>query len=349
MSKPEAAPSVLLVDDSSSTRAVLAKHLKAQGLDVLGGAADPYMARDLIFKLKPDVITLDLQMPHMDGLTFLSKLMAYRPMPVVVLSALTSANRDLALRAMELGAVEVFAKPDGSNHSEDMARLAMTLRRAAHARPRPEASLRQDLGAPFKGGIDLDRVVAIGASTGGTTAIQHLLASLPANVPPLLIVQHMPAGFTHTFARRLDSQSPMRVREALDGDLLLPGHALVAPGGMHMTLEGQPGRFRVRCAPGAPVHHVVPSVDVLFHSVARKAGAKAAGVLLTGMGRDGAEGLLALRQAGAATLAQDEASSVIWGMPGEAQRLGAAESLVPLNLMGSRLLSRLESSGINAR
>jgi len=330
------------VDDSSAVRAALSKGLKREGLDVVGGAADPYMARDLIFKLQPEVLTLDLQMPNMDGLTFLSRLMAYRPMPVVVLSALTSANRELALRAMELGAVEVFAKPDGSDSAADMARLAQALRRAAQARPRPSA-VPPSADIPHTG-LDLDRVVAIGASTGGTSAIHTLLTALPAAFPPILIVQHMPAGFTDAFAKRLDRQTKLLVREAQDGDLLVPGQALMAPGGQHMRLERSQGRLRVRCAEGPPVHHVAPSVDVLFHSVAAAAGAKAAAVLLTGMGRDGAEGLLAMRQAGAATLAQDEASSVIWGMPGEAHKIGAAEALVPLHLMGSRLMSRLEAS-----
>jgi two-component system chemotaxis response regulator CheB len=328
-----------LVDDSSAVRAALAKGLRAQGIDVVGGAADPYMARDLIFKLDPDVLTLDLQMPHMDGLSFLAKLMTYKPLPVVVLSSLTNTHRELALQAMELGAVEVFPKPDGSDLALAMQGLARSLRGAARSRPR--RSELPPLSRSDKN-VDLERVVAVGASTGGTNAIQALLSSLSNPFPPLLIVQHMPPGFTDTFAQRLDRLGKMRVAEAHDGDLLVANQALLAPGGQHMRLErGSDQRLRVRCAPGEPVHHVCPSVDVLFHSVAQTMGSQGVGVLLTGMGRDGAEGLLAMRQRGAATLAQDEASSVVWGMPGEAQRIGAADSLVPLSLMGNRLASLL--------
>ena len=338
-------PSVLLVDDSSAVRAALAKGLRAQGLEVVGGAADPYMARDLIFKLKPDVLTLDLQMPHMDGLTFLSKLMAYQPMPVVVLSALTEDRRDLALQALELGAVEVFPKPDGRAPAQAMAELAATLRRAALAQPRPSEL------PPLRSHIaklpDLDRVVAVGASTGGTRAIQDLMTSLPDCFPPLLIVQHMPPGFTATFAQRLDKVGKIRVTEARDGMHPLPNTALLAPGGKHMRLErSSQGSLRVRVEAGPPVNHVAPSVDVLFHSVAQVMGPKGVGVLLTGMGRDGAEGLLAMRQRGALTLAQDKASSVIWGMPGEAQRLGAVDTLLPITLMGSRLTGLLSRTTV---
>jgi two-component system chemotaxis response regulator CheB len=296
------------------------------------------MARDLIFKLQPDVLTLDLQMPHMDGLSFLAKLMAYKPMPVVVLSSLTSTHRELALQAMHLGAVEVFPKPDGKAPAQAMADLAQALRRAALSRPRPS-----ETPLPSRsGGLDLDRVVAIGASTGGTSAIHALLSSLPEPFPPTLIVQHMPAGFTETFAKRLDRIGKLRVSEARDGDLLAVNQALLAPGGQHMGLErGTDGLLRVRCSAGAPVNHVCPSVDVLFHSVARTMGADSMGVLLTGMGRDGAEGLLAMRQRGALTLAQDEASSVIWGMPGEAHKIGAVDALLPLSLIGSRMTSLL--------
>jgi two-component system chemotaxis response regulator CheB len=337
---PAQGPRVLLVDDSSAVRAALAKGLRAQGLDVVGGAADPYMARDLIFKLEPDVLTLDLQMPHMDGLSFLAKLMAYKPMPVVVLSSLTSTHRDLALQAMERGAVEVFPKPDGRAPAKAMADLALALRRAAQAHPRRSAAPPLSLSAGT--GLDLDRVVAVGASTGGTGAIHTLLSSLPQPFPPLLLVQHMPAGFTETFAQRLDRIGPIRVREARDRDRLTANQALLAPGGQHMRLErGSDQILRVRTAPGAPVHHVCPSVDVLFHSVAQSVGAQGIGILLTGMGRDGAEGLLAMRRRGAPTLAQDEASSVVWGMPGEAHRLGAADALVPLSLMGGRLAGLL--------
>jgi two-component system chemotaxis response regulator CheB len=342
MARPEPFPGLLLVDDSPVVRAALAKGLDGRGLRVLGGASDPYMARDLIFKLNPDVLTLDLQMPNMDGLTFLAKLMAYRPMPVVVLSSFTKANQDLALRAMELGAVEVFPKPSGPGKGDELALLAQCVRRAARARPRPRLAPALAASGGVTAQADLKRVVAIGASTGGTSAIQSILASLPPVFPPLLIVQHMPADFTDAFARRLDGLGGIRVKEAKDGDPLLPGFALLAPGGLHMRLEGPPGRMRVACFEGPPLHYVAPSVDILFHSVAECAGSAGLGVLLTGMGRDGADGLLAMRRSGADTLAQDEASSVVWGMPGEADKIGAAKELVPLDRMAARIMDHLD-------
>lgn len=344
MPRPDKPLSVLIVDDSSSVRAALAKGLMARGLDVLGGAADPYMARDLIYRLKPDVITLDLQMPGMDGLTFLGKLMAFHPLPVVVLSSLTSEKRELALQALELGAVEVFPKPDGASTAQNLDRLAEALFRAGSARLQtPPAAAPASPQSPG-GTLDLQRVVAVGASTGGTQAIQALLGSLPALFPPLLIVQHMPAGFTQAFAKRLDRLGRIRVVEAEDGDLLAPGLALLAPGGMQMRLERHAGRLRVRCQEGAPVNHVAPSVDVLFHSVAEISQGRGIGVLLTGMGKDGAQGMLAMRQAGALTLAQNEASSAIWGMPREAWQLGAAEALLPLEAIGPRLVQSLAAA-----
>jgi two-component system chemotaxis response regulator CheB len=337
-----AAPRVLVVDDSSAVRAALAKGLAAEGLQVVAGASDPYMARDLIFKLKPDVLTLDLQMPNMDGLTFLQKIMAYRPMPVVILSSLTAGRQDLILQALELGAIEVFPKPSGDSVAAEMAKLAQSLRRASGAKfkGRVPATILPS-GSPS---LDPKRVVAVGASTGGTVALASLISGLPGNFPPLLIVQHMPPGFTQTFAQRLDGLGKIRVSEAKDGDFLAPGLALLAPGGQHMTLQRQQGRLRVRCREGAPVNHVAPSVDVLFHSIAQCCGPKSLGVLLTGMGKDGAQGLLEMRHSGAPTLAQDEASSVIWGMPGEAQRLGAVDALLPLEQMAGRICKLLEAS-----
>jgi two-component system chemotaxis response regulator CheB len=342
MPRPDPFPGVLLVDDSSVVRAALAKGLDGRGVRVLGGASDPYMARDLIFKLNPDVLTLDLQMPNMDGLTFLAKLMAYRPMPVVVLSSFTKANQDLALRAMELGAVEVFSKPSGSGPGDELALLAQTIRRAARTRPRPRLAHAPAAPGGLPAKMDLNRVVAIGASTGGASAIQSLIGSLPPVFPPIVIVQHMPADFTDAYARRLDGLGGIRVKEAQDGDPLVPGRALLAPGGRHMRLEGAPGRLRVACVEGPLVHYVAPSVDILFHSVAQCAGPAGLGVLLTGMGRDGAGGMLAMRHAGAATLAQDEASSVVWGMPGEAEKIGAVQELVPLDRMACRMMDYLD-------
>jgi two-component system chemotaxis response regulator CheB len=340
---------VLIVDDSAVARGVIARVLRASGLEVVGGAADAYAARDLIYATKPDILTLDLQMPRMDGLTFLSKLMAYTPMPVVVLSALTSQHRELAVKAMELGAVEVFPKPSGSNVEGELQRLASLLKRCAKAKPRqikplqPKDPFSQIPSSPAEAPLDTERVVALGASTGGTSALAEIVSALPAACPPLLIVQHMPAGFTSTFAKRLDSISKIRVLEARDGDPVLPGVALLAPGGQHMRLESRAGRLMVRCAEGPPVEHVCPSVDVLFESVALISGKRALGVLLTGMGRDGAQGMLAMRQAGARCIAQDEASSVVWGMPGEAVRLGAAEFEFPLSQIPFALCSLLRN------
>jgi two-component system chemotaxis response regulator CheB len=337
--------SVLIVDDSSSQRAALARVMKVQGLNVVGGAADAYMARDLIFKLKPQVLTLDLQMPGIDGLTFLEKLMAYCPMPVVILSSLTSAHSELALCAMELGAVEVCPKPSGINPQGDMERLALAIRRAAHARPRTLASLPSAQPLVLAQRLAMDRVVAIGASTGGTAALAALLPQLPAAHPPLVIVQHMPPGFTAPFAARLNKLCRLTVREARDGEFLAPGLALVAPAGLQMTVIGEAGRHQVRCKEGARQHHVAPSVDVLFNSMAQAVGARGVGLLLTGMGRDGAAGLLAMRQAGARCLAQDEASSVVWGMPGAAMQCGAAEEAVALPWMAQKLAGLLRSEG----
>jgi two-component system chemotaxis response regulator CheB len=329
---------VLVVDDSATARAAIARGLEQEGLRVLGGAADARSALALVRQLKPDVLTLDLEMPHWHGLEFLEELMRSHAMPVVVLSALSGDRRGLALEAMELGAVEVLDK--GQAHGLTQ-RLALALRRAALTRPRQAvagAGGRHPRPHSVAGELDLDRVVAIGASTGGTGALHELLPALPAEHPPLLIVQHMPPGMTALFAKRLDQHCALLVREAKDGDLLEKGVALLAPGGLHLRLERRGHRLRVRCVDGPAVHHVRPSADVLFHSVAETVGPKAVGLLLTGMGSDGAEGLLRLRQAGARTLAQDEASSVVWGMPGSAVRLGAAEQVQPLAALPLALL-----------
>jgi two-component system chemotaxis response regulator CheB len=327
---------VLVVDDSATARAAIARGLELEGLRVLGGAADARSALALVRQLKPDALTLDLEMPHWHGLEFLAELMRAHPMPVVVLSALAGDRRGLALQAMELGAVEVLDK--GQSHGLTQ-RLALALRRAALTRPKGSAGeAKRPALSLSKGPLDLDRVVAIGSSTGGTGALHELLPSLPAEHPPILIVQHMPPGFTALFAKRLDQRSALLVREAADGDLLEKGVALMAPGGLHLRLERWGQRLRVRCVDGPAVHHVRPSADVLFHSVAEAAGPRAVGLLLTGMGSDGAEGMLRMRQAGARTLVQDEASSVVWGMPGSAVRLGAAEEALPLDKLPQALL-----------
>jgi two-component system, chemotaxis family, protein-glutamate methylesterase/glutaminase len=339
---------VLVVDDSALVRKLLTEELsRYSDIEVVGGAIDPYVARDKIVRLKPDVITLDLEMPRMDGLSFLSKLMKYHPLPVVVVSSLTPGNSQNAIRALQLGAVEVICKPGSSLSAPDISQsLVKAIRAASRAKvartlvvvePGDEES---NLGynIPLK---TTHKVIAIGASTGGTIAIENLLTRMPLNIPGILVVQHMPEYFTASFASRLNTVCKIEVREAKDGDTAAPGLALIAPGGYHMLLERSGAFYQVRIKGGPMVHHQRPSVDVLFHSVAKQAGANAIGVLLTGMGSDGADGLLAMRQSKAYTIAQDEASSVVYGMPGEAVKMGAACEVLPLAEISGRIIKQL--------
>ncbi|HNZ64652.1 MAG TPA: chemotaxis response regulator protein-glutamate methylesterase [Smithella sp.] len=337
---------VLVVDDSALVRKVLTEELsRYKDIDVVGGAIDPYVARDKIVRLKPDVITLDIEMPRMDGLSFLSKLMKFYPMPVVVVSSLTPRNSQNAIRALELGAVEVICKPGSSLSTTDLSRrLVEAIRAAARARiAKPVVELVERENVPgYK--IQLKtthKVIAIGASTGGTIAIEKILSQMPLNIPGIVVVQHMPEYFTASFAERLNTLCKIEVREARDGDTAAPGLALIAPGGRHMLLERSGAFYQVRIKDGPMVHHQKPSVDVLFHSVAKNAGANAMGILLTGMGADGADGLLAMKQNKAYTIAQDEATSVVYGMPGEAVKLGAAIDVLPLNEISDRVIKRL--------
>ena len=338
---------VLIVDDSAVVRQVLSAELsKAEGIEVVGTAMDPYVARDKILALKPDVMTLDLEMPRMDGLTFLRKLMRYHPLPVIVVSSLTPAGSDTALEALRLGAVEVVAKPGSAYSVKDVSKqLARQIRVAATARVVSRAEPEFEPSAAPAGGGSLLRtthkILAIGASTGGTRAIEKVLRRLPPDTPGTLIVQHMPEHFTTSFAQRLNELCPMEVREADTNDPVVPGVALIAPGNRHMVLRRSGAKYFVLTKGGPPVHYQRPSVDVLFHSVATQAGANAVGVILTGMGADGAAGLLAMRQAGASTLAQDEASCVVFGMPREAIRLDAAGQVVPLDAMAGRIIETL--------
>lgn len=337
---------VLIVDDSAVVRQILTTELsKQEDIEVVGSAVDPYVARDKIVKLHPDVLTLDVEMPRMDGLSFLAKLMKHYPMPVVMVSSLTPQNSEAALRALELGAVEVISKPGSQYSTPDVSRqLVRAIRAAASARIRkrivaPKPSAVVAIAPPVL--QTTYKILAIGASTGGPQAIETVLRGLPAGMPGIIIVQHMPAGFTAAFAKRLNQICCMEVREARDRDSVVPGLALVAPGNHHLLLERSGATYLVRTKQGPAVHFQRPSVDVFFQSVARSAGRNAIGVLLTGMGADGAKGLLAMRQNGAHTLAQDEESCVVFGMPKEAIKLGAANEVVPLSQVGPAILSNL--------
>ena len=329
---------VLVVDDSALIRKVLTEELSREAdIEVVGTAIDPYVAREKIAQLSPDVLTLDVEMPRMDGLSFLEKLMRHHPLPVVVVSSLTPRNSEAAIRALALGAVEVIAKPGSAFSLPDVSKqLVRAVRAAARANvqaqlPRgaaPAQARPQGTSTPLL--RTTHQVLAIGASTGGTRAIEAVLRELPANVPGTVIVQHMPEGFTASFAARLNSICAMEVREARDGDPVVPGVALIAPGNRHMLLQRSGARYGVRLKDGPPVHHQRPAVDVLFQSVARNAGRNAVGVILTGMGADGAQGLLAMRQSGAHTIAEDERSCVVFGMPKEAIKLDAAAQIALL-------------------
>jgi len=338
---------VLIVDDSAVVRQILSSELsKVRDIEVVAVACDPFVAREKILKHRPNVITLDLEMPRMDGLTFLGKLMRYMPMPVIVVSSLTPKGSDMAMRALELGAVEVMCKPGTAYSVGDLSRtLVDKIRSASLARcvKREEGAADEQEPAPRPLLRTTHKILAIGASTGGTEAIREVLATLPSNTPGIVIVQHMPEHFTAQFAQRLNGICQMEVREARNGDLVAPGLALLAPGNHHMVLRVSGAQYYVELTEHPPVHHQRPSVDVLFHSVARSAGANAVGSILTGMGADGAAGLLAMREAGAHTLAQDEQSCVVFGMPKEAIKLGAADEIVPLKKMAGKLLDALQT------
>lgn len=326
---------VLVVDDSAIVRKILTEALSGQpDLEVVGTAPDPYIARDKILALQPDVLTLDIEMPRMDGLTFLKKLMHFRPMPVIVISSLAQSSCQTAMQALTLGAVEVLAKPGGPySVGELRLELASKIRAAAASHVRRPAPPSAPQAAPpclAAGHWTAASVIAIGASTGGTEAIAEILPQLPAGAAGIVITQHIPAGFSRAFAARLNQMCPFEVKEAEDGDALYPGRALVAAGDLHMVLRKNSEGYRVAVKTGPRVCYQRPSVDVMFSSVAESAGAHAVGVLLTGMGSDGAQGLLKMHQAGAHTIAQDEASCVVFGMPKEAIRAGAADRVVAL-------------------
>ena len=324
---------VLIVDDSATMRKLIAAALSADPeIQVVGEAADPLQAREAIKVLSPDVITLDVEMPNMNGIDFLERLMRLRPMPVVMVSTLTTRGAEATLAALELGAVDCVAKPAaGTPHAFDV--LIDKVRGAAQARVRPRGAPAApcDTDTEF---TPADKVVAIGSSTGGVEALLTLVERLPANCAPTVITQHMPATFTKSFAERLNRTCAAEVREARDGDPLTPGKVFLAPGGdSHLEIDGV-NHLRCRVTPGPPVSGHCPSVDRLFDSVARVAKARSVGVILTGMGRDGAKGLLAIREAGGRTLGQNEATSVVYGMPKAAFELGAVERQLPLEKIG---------------
>jgi two-component system chemotaxis response regulator CheB len=342
---------VLIVDDSAVVRRMLTEILESSpDLQVVGDAPDPFRARELIKQLNPDVITLDVEMPKMDGLTFLSNLMRLRPMPVVMISSLTESGAAVTLDALALGAVDFVAKPkmDLVHGLEAAAEeIVRKVRVAARARPRsttpsPAVSMPKPAttaGRKFK---TTDQIIAIGASTGGTEAIRELLTVFPPDAPGTVITQHIPPAYSRAFAERLDKSCSMRVFHAEHNQRILPGHAYVAPGGVHIAVKRSGAHWICRLLDTEPVNRHKPSVDVLFESVSQSAGENAIGVLLTGMGDDGARGLKSLRAGGAFTVVQDEASSVVWGMPGAAFRLGAAAEVLPLEKIGERVLKEAE-------
>jgi len=338
---------VLVVDDSAVVRRVITEELsKFSDIEVVGGAIDPFMAREKIAKLQPDVLTLDIEMPRMDGLSFLEKLMKHHPLPVVVVSSLAAENSENALRALSLGAVEIVSKPGSQFSAPDVAgELIRAIRTAARAKvdsrnAPPKLSAVLNIPSQLE---TTHKVIAIGASTGGTRAIESVLAQFPVNSPGIVICQHMPPGFTASFAERLNSICKIRVSEAKHGDSVSPGTALIAPGNQHMLLQKSGARYSVILKDGPLVHYQKPSVDVMFQSVARNAGKNAVGVILTGMGADGAKGLLEMRESGAQTIAQDEATCVVFGMPGEAVKLGAACEILPLQKIPGRVISLVAS------
>jgi len=353
---------VLIIDDSALVRQVLTEMLNtAPDIEVVGTAQDPYVARERIKSLAPDVLTLDVEMPRMDGVTFLRNLMRLRPMPVVMVSTLTEKGADITFQALELGAVDFVSKPktDIAHTLDDYAEEIITkVRTAAGARVQAltrslartdDVSERHTADAVL-GKVSAalhfrttDRILAIGASTGGTEAIKEVLMRLPADTPGTVITQHIPEAFSAPFAKRMNGISAMTVCEAEDGQQIVTGHAYIAPGSQHLLVERDGARYICRLNDGPPVNRHKPSVDVLFRSVAQNVGSNAISVLLTGMGDDGARGMQEMKEAGAPTIAQDEKSSVVWGMPGEAVKLGCVDSVLSLTKIPGHVLQLLKS------
>lgn len=349
--------SVIVIDDSALVRKLLTEILNSDPeLEVVATAGDPYQARDKIKQFNPDVLTLDVEMPKMDGVTFLRNLMRLRPMPVVMVSTLTEKGAQITLEAMALGAFDFVEKPKLdlsqtlSSYSEE---IISKIKAAAGVQPQQlttkamlevEERLTADAviakstkNIPLK---TTEKIVAIGASTGGTEAIKTVLCALPANAPGIVITQHIPASFSAPFAERVNKMSALNVSQAIDGEQILPGHAYIAPGDKHLLVERSGARYYCRLNDGPAVSRHKPSVDVLFRSIAQNVGANAIGVILTGMGDDGARGMLEMRENGASNMVQDEKSSVVWGMPGAAYKLGAAELMLPLDKIAQEIMKQ---------
>jgi two-component system, chemotaxis family, protein-glutamate methylesterase/glutaminase len=347
---------VLIVDDSALVRRVLTEILSSDpGIKVLGTAHDAYDAREKIKALNPDVLTLDVEMPRMDGLTFLRNLMRLRPMPVIMVSSLTERGAEVTLDALSIGAIDYLSKPKidlAATLSDYRDELIAKVKAAASARVRSPSSGTASTDAvlakraPQRQLRTTERIIAIGASTGGTEAIKDVLIHLPPDTPGIVITQHIPKLFSGAFARRMDSCCQLSVCEAEDGQQVLRGHAYIAPGDMHLSLVRDGARYVCRLDDGPPVNRHKPSVDVLFRSVAQQAGRNAIGVILTGMGKDGALGLKEMRDTGSRTIAQDEATSIVWGMPGEAVALGGAADVLPLGEIYSRILALADEMDI---
>lgn len=342
---------ILIVDDSAIVRKILSEELSViKDFKVIDTATDPYMAREKIAQIRPDVITLDVEMPRMNGLSFLAKLMEHYPVPVVMVSSLTPKNSETALRALELGAIEVVCKPSSGFSNATITPLVRAIRAAAKANLSNQVKIKESKPAivqqdNFKLKTN-HKIIAIGASTGGTRAVETILRKLPANIPGIVIVQHMPEVFTASFAARLNSICDLDVKEARDNDQVVPGVALVAPGNHHILLQNKGANYSVILKDGPPVHHQRPSVDVFFHSVARHAGQNSIGMILTGMGADGAEGLRLMHDNGAFTIAQDEKSCVVFGMSKEAIKLGAVDKIVHLDHCANILLDFLSRKNV---
>jgi two-component system chemotaxis response regulator CheB len=344
---------VLVIDDSALVRQTLSDIINADSeLEVVGTAGDPFFAAQKIKSFIPDVITLDIEMPRMDGLTFLKSLMAQYPIPVVIISSLTQSGSDLALKALSSGAVEIVAKSEIRNTKEFLEessiRITDAIKAASLVKVKriglqsqgsqthvPVVKSKNNADSIYK---TTDKVIAIGASTGGTEALRFFLKNIPANAPGIVITQHMPPGFTRSFAEQVNKICEITVKEASDGEKIMRGHAYIAPGGKHMEVYRSGAKYFVKVRDGELVNRHKPSVDVLFDSVARHAGQNALGIIMTGMGKDGAQGLLRMREAGARTIAQDEKSSVVFGMPKEAIKLDAAEKVLSLDEMPLRVI-----------